>query len=97
MQKLRFLDVDDLLLLTHLNSGRTLASASRALGISQSAVTQRLRKIESVFIPNIVQRTGRNAELTVEGRNLCQRIAGIMGSMEELAEDYSEVGRFAGS
>ncbi len=89
MKKTRFLDIDDLMILRHLYEGNTLASAARMLGITQSAVTQRLRKLEGVFMANILQRIGREAELTAEGRRLCERIANVLKELELIVGEFS--------
>lgn len=89
MKKIRFLDIDDLMILRHLYEGNTLASSARMLGITQSAVTQRLRKLEGVFMANILKRVGREAELTIEGRQLCERIAKVLKDLELVVEEFS--------
>jgi DNA-binding transcriptional LysR family regulator len=46
MMELRRLDFDDLQLLHLLLEGQTLAASAKQLNVSQSAVSQRLRKLE---------------------------------------------------
>lgn len=85
--KMRLLDIDDLMILRHLGQGQNLASAAKTLGITQSAVTQRLRKLEDVFFPNIVQRKGRVSELTNQGQFLCHKISLALGTLESISLD----------
>jgi len=70
---LRLLDLDDLFLLRHFRSGLTVAATARHLGLTQPAVTQRVRKIERVFGANLVERTGRTIRLTAIGQDVCRR------------------------
>lgn len=94
MNMLRFLDIDDLLILRHLYQGNTLASAARFLGITPAAVTQRLRKIEGVFtMPQIVERRGRHGELTEQGRGLCERISQLVDALQQVGSDLKTAPR----
>jgi DNA-binding transcriptional LysR family regulator len=85
MNKLRFLNFDDLYLLQLLLEGATVTATAQRLGLTQPAVTQRLRKIEGIFECKLMQRTGRRVRLTDEGRALCNRAVGAIALMGEVA------------
>lgn len=85
MNKLRFLNFDDLYLLQLLLEGATVTATAQRLGLTQPAVTQRLRKIEGIFDCRLMQRTGRRVRLTDEGRALCNRAVGAIALMGEVA------------
>jgi DNA-binding transcriptional LysR family regulator len=72
--RLRLLDYDDLLILRALSEGMRVHDAARVLGVTQPAVTQRLRKMSFVFgEENIMEYRGRNAYLTEAGKNAAQK------------------------
>lgn len=78
MDELRLLDVDDLVLLRHLLDGTTVTAAALRLGLTQPAVTQRLRKIERVFGRPILERVGRRAQLSRDGRAIAEQAAAAL-------------------
>jgi len=82
---LRHLDFDDLFLLSHLLSGKTIAATARQLGLTQPAVTQRVRKIERAFEEQILQKVGRHVRLTHEGLAICQRAAEALKLMRDVS------------
>jgi len=67
--KLRGLDVDDLLILAMLFEEYTTCVISEKLGISQSAVSQRIRKMQSYLGTGIITDTKKRT-LTPEGQAL---------------------------
>ncbi len=72
--RLRLLDYDDLLILRALSEGRTVMEASKVLGVTQPAVSQRLRKMAFVFSEeNIMNYHGRNASLTEAGKKASEK------------------------
>ena len=85
MNKLRFLNFDDLFLLQLLLDGSTITATAQRLGLTQPAVTQRLRKIEGIFGTRLMQRAGRRVRLTDDGRALCERASGAISLMGEVA------------
>lgn len=85
LNKLRFLNFDDLFLLQLLLDGSTITATAQRLGLTQPAVTQRLRKIENIFGCRLMQRAGRRVRLTEEGRALCNRASGAISLMGEVA------------
>ena len=81
MSRLRLLDFDDLFLLSHLLEGNTIAATAKQLGLTQPAITQRVRKIERVFVETILQKAGRHVRLTKEGRAICVKAADALALM----------------
>lgn len=88
---LRHLDFDDLFLLSHLLSGKTIAATARQLGLTQPAVTQRVRKIERVFQEQILQKVGRHVRLTREGLAICHRAGEALKLMRDVSS-FSQKG-----
>ncbi|MDQ3231191.1 MAG: LysR family transcriptional regulator [Pseudobdellovibrionaceae bacterium] len=73
MSDLRRLDFDDLWLLQLLLEGKTLVAIANHLKISQPAVSQRLRKVESIFSTPILMQKGRRLHLTDEGTAVAEK------------------------
>lgn len=73
MQELRHLNFDDLYLLKFLSLGYSLTEVAVELNISQPAISQRLKKMESVFDMRIIRKDGRKIHLTKEGELLCRK------------------------
>lgn len=66
--RFRLLDYDDLLILKALHEGKTVNEAGKVLGVTQPAVSQRLRKMSFVIAEeNVMNYHGRNASLTQAG------------------------------
>jgi DNA-binding transcriptional LysR family regulator len=76
-------------LLTIQDSG-SLAAASRKLGVSPSAVTQRLQLLEKNLSIRLLDRTARKLRFTEEGLLLCQRGRGLLQQFDTLFEDLHE-------
>jgi DNA-binding transcriptional LysR family regulator len=81
----RLLDFDDLYLLRHLLEGLTVAGTARKLGLTQPAITQRIRKIERVFEDSIIKKVGRHVQLTPTGESICSKAADALAVMKELS------------
>jgi len=90
ISRLRLLDFDDLFLLSHLLEGSTIAATAKQLGLTQPAITQRVRKIERVFADNILQKVGRHVRLTKEGRAICVKAADALALMRDVTSEGSE-------
>lgn len=67
-KRLRLLDVDDLIVLSRLLTGDDVTKTARFLGLTQPAISQRIRKMEGVFEVTLVERLGRKKILTEFGR-----------------------------
>jgi len=87
MSRLRLLDFDDLFLLSHLLEGATIAATARQLGLTQPAITQRVRKIERVFGEPILQKAGRHVRLTKAGRAVCVKATDALALMRAVTTE----------
>jgi predicted transcriptional regulator len=87
MNGIRHLDMDDLILLGNLLHGDTLAASARKLGVTQPAITQRIRKIEGVFGDNLLVKSGRSLKLTNKGRAVCIKASEAMKLMMNAVEE----------
>ena len=90
MRRLRMMDFDDLYLLSHLLDGQTVAATARILGLTQPAVTQRVRKIERVFGLAILRKAGRHVELTPAGMSIGKRAGDALRLIEHVDELWQE-------
>ncbi|MGE7414767.1 LysR family transcriptional regulator [Methylobacterium tarhaniae] len=77
---------DDLRFFLAIAEAPSLAAASRALDVSPSAVTQRLRALEERLGVHLVDRAGRHLALTDEGELIAERGRPILDSLAELDE-----------
>ena len=89
MNKLRLLDFDDLLILRHLLRGETLSAAAKSLGLTQPAVTQRVRKIESLLSFQLLEKHGRHSRLTVPGQRMARKVILVLELLEQMELDPS--------
>lgn len=84
------LDVRRLRLLRELEIHGSLVAVATALGISTSAVSQQLAKLEADVGVAVLERLGRNVQLTPTGRMLAGRVREIDAILEEAAADLDE-------
>ncbi|MDA9951307.1 LysR family transcriptional regulator [Oligoflexaceae bacterium] len=82
--------MDDLYLLRLLLEGHTLTSAAGALGLTQPAASQRVKKIETAFSLKLVMKMGRNVKLTTEGIDLCNKAIASIALLEEKISDETQ-------
>jgi DNA-binding transcriptional LysR family regulator len=88
MDALRLLNFDDLFLMRLLQENTNITSIARQLNLTQPAVSQRIKKIETVFGYKLLEKAGRQLQFTTEGRSLCGRAAAalaLMGDVETAA------------
>lgn len=85
MNSLRHLNLDDLFLLRMLLEGGTLTATAAQLGLTQPAVTQRIRKIERVFERKLFARSGRGVRLTSEGHAVCNAAAASLALLSGIS------------
>jgi DNA-binding transcriptional LysR family regulator len=97
VSRLRLLDFDDLFLLSHLLEGHTIAATAKQLGLTQPAITQRVRKIERVFAEPILEKVGRHVRLTKEGRAVCLRATDALQLMRDAAAEPSSAALMLGA
>lgn len=95
--RLRLLDFDDLFLLGHLLEGNTIAATAKLLGLTQPAITQRVRKIERVFEEKVLQKAGRHVKLTPAGHAVCVKAADALALMRQVTTEPAKTGLSVGS
>lgn len=80
-------DTTDIRFLLAIREAGSLVAAARALGLSPSAVTQRLQQIERKLATRLVDRTARRLRFTDEGALLCERGAALVQQFDALFDD----------
>jgi molybdate transport repressor ModE-like protein len=80
-------DSADIRFLLTLRESGSLIAAARKLGLSPSAVTQRLQQLEKKLGAQLVNRTARRLQFTEEGTLLCERGADLVQQFDALFED----------
>jgi len=89
MDALRLLNFDDLFLLRHLLGGGSITSIALRMGLTQPAITQRVRKIERVFGTAILRKVGRTARLSEEGVAICEKAVAALSLMGEVRTGHA--------
>ncbi|BCQ52337.1 LysR family transcriptional regulator [Burkholderia gladioli] len=79
-------DSADIRFLLVIQDSGSLTAASRKLGLSPSAVTQRLQQLEKKLATRLVDRTARTLRFTEEGQLLCRRGADLVQQFDALFE-----------
>ena len=83
VDQLRFLSVDDLLILMHLSrSGLSVTEVAGKLKLTQPAVTQRIRKMEDAFGQKLIERKGRGVQLTPFGLEQAERATAALAALQ---------------
>ena len=80
-------DSTDIRFLLTIRESGSLIAAARKLGLSPSAVTQRLQQLEKKLGAQLVNRTARRLQFTEEGTLLCERGAELVRRFDSLFED----------
>ncbi len=80
--------IEDLRVFAVLAETRSLHRAAQKTGLTQSAVTKILQRLEAEFEIQLVDRGGRGIELTAAGRVLLERSADVR---ESVAQTYAEM------
>jgi LysR family transcriptional regulator, glycine cleavage system transcriptional activator len=86
---LRLLNYDDFLILDMLLNNQTLTGIARELNLTQPAITQRMKKIETIFHTPLLTKSGRQLELTADGRVICLRAKKVIETLQSLDLDSS--------
>lgn len=81
----------DIRFLLAIRESDSLAAASRKLGLTPSAVTQRLQLLEKKLSVRLVDRTARELRFTEEGELLCRRGGEIVRQFDALSDDLHEL------
>jgi DNA-binding transcriptional LysR family regulator len=82
MDQLRLLNVDDFMILRGLHEGLSVTSVGHKLGLSQPAITQRIRKMEDVFSIKLLVKEGRGVKLSPEGRTIALKAISALAILE---------------
>lgn len=83
VDQLRFLSVDDLLILMYLSqNGLSVTEVAAKLRLTQPAVTQRIRKMEDAFGNKIIERKGRGVQLTHFGLEQAERATAALSALQ---------------
>jgi molybdate transport repressor ModE-like protein len=77
-------DSPDIRFLLAIRDSGSMTAAARKLGLSPSAVTQRLQMLEKKLAVRLVERTARKLVFTEEGQLLCERGASIVQQFDAL-------------
>ena len=80
------LSIEDLHFFAAVARASTLAAAARALGVTASAVSQRLRELEAKLQVRLVDRSTRHLSLTAEGRLLAERGRAVVADIEQITD-----------
>ena len=80
-------DSADIRFLLTIHESGSLVATARKLGLTPSAVSQRLQQLEKKLSTRLVDRTARTLRFTEEGTLLCQRGAELIEQFDALLED----------
>jgi DNA-binding transcriptional LysR family regulator len=70
---------------------RNLGRAAEALGLSPTALSKSLRRLEESLQAKLVHRTAKGVELTVEGDALLSHVRGLRLSLADIASEVSDL------
>ncbi len=84
--ELRYLSFDDLFILSCLKDGFTVTECAGQLGLTQPAISQRVRKLEQVFKFDLMQKQGRKSILTQDGLHLASRAKDAISLLTPLSK-----------
>ncbi|WP_206957046.1 LysR family transcriptional regulator [Trinickia acidisoli] len=87
MSETESIDSADIRLLLAIRQCGTLAAAARQLGLTASAVSQRLQQLEQRLDTRLVDRTARKLQFSEEGALLCDRGIELVAQFDALHED----------
>lgn len=79
----------DLAAFVAVGNRRSFTAAAAQLGVSPSAVSQAVRKLEERLGTRLLQRTTRSVGLTEEGARFLERLRPALGSIQEAIEELS--------
>lgn len=83
------LSLEDMRFFVAVSSAQSLAAVARALDVTPSAVTQRLRSLEKRLLLRLIDRTTRGLRLTDEGAFLLERAQRLMAELDDISETLS--------
>lgn len=85
--------VEDLQLAAALLREDSLSAAARALGVTPSALSIRLRKLEASLGLTLATRTARRLSLTAEGERFARDATGLLSQIDQLCESLQQDAR----
>lgn len=85
------LHAHDLRLMRAIADGGSITSAAAALGYSQPAVSQHLKRLEARVGLPLVERIGRRARLTEAGRLLARHAPAVATALDAAQEDLAQL------
>ncbi|SAL85663.1 LysR family transcriptional regulator [Caballeronia arvi] len=80
-------DTADIRFLLTIQQSGSLVATGRRLGLSPSAVSQRLQQLEKKLGTRLIDRTARKLQFTDEGALLCQRGADLIEQFDALLDE----------
>lgn len=86
MSEIESIESADVRFLLTIRQCGTLAAAARTLGLTPSAVSQRLRQLEQRLDMHLVDRTARKLQFSEEGVLLCERGIELIAQFDALQE-----------
>ncbi|NBQ52108.1 MAG: LysR family transcriptional regulator [Proteobacteria bacterium] len=89
MHQLRLLNVDDFMILRALREGLTVTAIGQRLGLSQPAITQRIRKMEEAFAEKILEKDGRGIKLSTSGQRIARQAIEALSAFENIQQNAS--------
>lgn len=79
-------ELDDLTFFAGLSRSPTLTAAARDWGVSPSAVSKRLTRLEDRLGTRLIQRSTRSLHLTDEGERYAAGVAGLLSQLADLED-----------
>lgn len=86
MEKLRFLDIEDLYLLILLSTGIPVSEVAKAMHVTQPAVSQRLKKMNDHLPFKIQIKVGRFVKMTEKGKLLAEAAKSCVDILENVID-----------
>ena len=83
MHQLRLLNVDDFMILRSLREGLSVTAIGHRMGLSQPAITQRVRKMEEAFELKILEKEGRGIKLSPDGQRIALQAMDALSAFED--------------
>jgi len=89
--RLRWLDIDDLIFLTMKLDGQSFRAIGKKLNITQAAVSIRKSKIENYLEIELFTRDGRDLKLTEQGERLAKSCRYSLMSLNAGSREFQPI------